>query len=282
MEQTATDIKRRLNTIVSEQQQLLTAFGEALTSGDAAKQGAAQKQLLRLSAEMQRLTDDLRYAKSESNAAATRPRARATGKTMREGVLDILDEIGVPLAPSTISEFSQATTGVEVPASRFASLRRDEERSARRDLNSRPAWVAPALNTTRLNAFPRLLTSSAWALERRLIGARSFRVNHLRTTLAFVERFERMQTANVSQVAAIESLLLRYARGIPGALTTGKATDPQKIRKIIAAELQALEADDLAERQHAATRLSRSADQHKIWGLPLLIEGGAQGGRAEA
>jgi hypothetical protein len=231
---------------------------------------------------MQRLTDDLRYAQNESRVAPARPRARASGKTMRELALDILDEIGVPLAPSTISEFSQATTGIEFAASRFASLRRDEERAARRDMNARPAWVVPALNTACLNPIPRLLTSSAWELERRLVGARSLRVIHLYTTLAFLQRFERLQATDASQVNAIESLLLRYARGIPGALATGEATDPKRIRKVIKAELDAIEAADVAERQQAAARLSRYGDQQRFWGLPTVIEGSAQGGRAGA
>jgi hypothetical protein len=279
---TATDLQRRLTKIVGQQQDLLTQFNQALLGGDTAQQAALQKQIHRLSAEMQRLTDDLRYAQNESRTAISRPRARVAGKAMREIVLDILDEVGVPLAPSTISEFAQATTGIDVPASRSASLRRDEERAARRDLNARPAWIVPALSTTRFHPIPRLLTSSAWELERRLIGARSLRVIHLRTTLAFLQRFELLQATNAPQVTAIESLLLRYARGVPGALATGQATDSAKIRKVINAELDALEGADLAERQQAAARLSRHSDQQKLWGLPTLIEGKAQGGMAGA
>lgn len=278
--ETVTDIQRRLTKIVGQQQQLLAQFNEALAAANTAQQAALQKQMLRLSAEMQRLTDDLRYAQGESPPAFPRARARTAGKTMRELVLDILDEIGAPLAPSTISEFAQATTGIELQASRFASLRRDEERAARRDLNARPAWVVPALSTSRLNPIPRLLTSSAWELERRLIGARSLRVIHLRTTLAFLQRFERLQATNAPQVVAIESLLLRYARGVPGALAVGQAPDPKEIRRIIAAELGAIEGSDLAERQQAAARLGRHSEQQKLWGLPTLIEGKAQGGRA--
>jgi hypothetical protein len=277
-----TEIQRRLTKIVGQQQDLLTQFNQALVGGDTAQQAALQKQIHRLSAEMQRLTDDLRYAQNESRTTLSRPRARVAGKAMREIVLDILDEVGVPLAPSTISEFAQATTGIDVPASRSASLRRDEERAARRDLNARPAWVVPALSTSRLNPIPRLLTSSAWELERRLIGARSLRVIHLRTTLAFLQRFELLHAANAPQVTAIESLLLRYARGVPGALATGQVTDSANIRKVIVTELDAIEAADLAERQQAAARLSRYSDQQKLWGLPTLIEGNANEGRAGA
>jgi hypothetical protein len=268
MMQNVTDLRRRLSKVVEQQQKLLTDFHGALAKTDTAEQAAIQKQL--------------RYAQSESRAAVTRPRARAAGKTMRELVLDMLDEVGVPLAPSTVSEFIHATTGIDLAASRFASLRRDEERAARRDMNARPAWVVPALNTARLNAIPRLLTSSAWELDRRLIGARSLRVIHLHTTLAFLQRFERLQATNAPQANAIESLVLRYARGVPGALATGQATDPEKIRKVTTAELEAIEAGDLVERQQAAARLSRYGDQQRLWGLPSVIEGNPQGGRAGA
>ncbi len=277
MSQTAADIKRRLSKVLAAQQAELSAFNTALTNGDHADHGAFQAKLQRLAAEMQRLTDDLRFAQSDS-AAPGKARGRSTGKTVREQVLDILDEVGVPLAPSTISEFAMATTGADVAASRFASMRRDEERAARRDPTARPAWVAPALGTARLTAIPRLLTSSAWQLERRLVGARSLRVNHLRTTLAFLDRFERLLAAAAPQAGQVEGLMLRYARGVPGAVFSGESSDPARVRNVIEGELAAIEADDREERQQAAAKLSRYGGQQQIWGLPAVIEGGPQSG----
>lgn len=280
MSQTVTDIQHRLTKIVEQQQTLLATFNTALLAGDFAEQGRVEPQLRKLSAELQRLSEDLRYAHADDRMASPRPRPRASGKTMREQVLDIADEVGIPLSPSTISEFSQATTGIEISASRFASLRRDEERAARRDPTSRPAWVAPALSTARLTPIPRLLTSTAWELERRLVGARSLRVNHLYATLAFVDRLERLQTGGAPQAGAVESLVLRYARGIPGAVASGQSLDPQKVRAVIQAELGAIEGDDLQERREAAARLRKYPEQQRLWGLPPVIEGGAQSGRS--
>lgn len=273
------DLKQRLGLVVERQQALLTAFNEALQAGDSVKQAAIEPQLRKLSSEMRRLTDERRYVQLVQNVAVPRMRSRATGKTGRELVLDALDEIGVPVSPSTISEFSQATTGVGIPATRFASLRRDEERAARRDFASRPAWVAPALSTARLTPLPRLFTSSAWETERRLVGARSARVNHLRATLAFLERFERLQSADPSQSSAIENLLIRFARGVPGAAPSGTSLEPQKIRAVVQGELQAIESDDLQERREAAARLTRYGDQQRLWGLPSVIEGRSQSER---
>lgn len=271
-------IRRRLETIVSRQQTLLGSFSSAIGAGDIANQGEIQKELSRLQAEMQRLTEELRYAEIEERPSSPRPKSRAPGKTMRELVLDIADEVGVPLAPSTISEFSQITTGVDVPVSRFASMRRDEERAARRDFHARPAWVAPAISTSRLTAIPRLLTSSAWVVEQRLIGARSLRVCHLRTTLAFLHRFERFREVKAPQTAAVESLMLRYARGVPGAVASGQNPKPEIIRKSVLAELEAIEPADIEERLHAASRLKRYGQQQQLWGLPPVIDGGEQSG----
>ncbi len=270
-------IKRRLEAIVSRQQELLADFNTAIGTGDFAKQGEIQKDLSRLFAEMQRLSEEQRYIELEERSSGPRPKSRAPGKTMRELVLDIVDEIGVPLAPSTISEFSQITTGVDVPVSRFASLRRDEERAARRDVHARPAWVAPAISTSRLTALPRLLTSSAWPVEQRLIGSRSLRVCHLRTTLAFIHRFERFREAKAPQTSAVESLMLRYARGVPGAVASGQEPDSDTIRKTVLAELDAIEAADVEERLQAASRLKRYGQQQQLWGLPPVIDGEQSG-----
>lgn len=273
------DLKQRLQQVVDRQQTVLATFNEALLAGDHKKQAATELQLRKLHGEMRRMSDELRYVQLEQNVATPRTRTRMTGKTVRELVLDAVDEIGVPVSPSTISEFSQATTGVGIPATRFASLRRDEERAARRDPASRAAWVVPALSTARLTALPRLFTSSAWEIERRLVGARSARVNHLRTTLAFLERFERLRAADASQASLMENLLVRFARGIPGAAPTGATVEGQRIRAVVQGELEVIEPDDLQERREAAARLAKYRDRELLWGLPLVIEGGSQGER---
>lgn len=273
------ELKQRLQAVVERQQRLLGEFGAALAAGDSAKQSEVEPQLRKLQADMKRLNDELRYVQLEQSVSAPRARTRITGKTVREVALDTIDEIGVPVSPSTISDFSQATTGIVVAATRFASLRRDEERAARRDLASRPAWVVPALSASGLTALPRLFTSSAWAIERRLVGARSARVNHLHTTLAFLDRLERLRTAK-ADVGAMQNLVARYARGVPGAMAAGVEIDAAHVRTVVQAELDAIEPEDLNERREAAARLAKRRDLDRLWGLPTVIEGGAQGERA--
>jgi hypothetical protein len=276
---TTDDAKRRLSKVIEQQQELLGELSRLLTTGDAAAQDNVQKRLQRLTAEHQRLAAELRFAELEGRDIPATPRARASGKTLREQTLDVLDEVGVPLSPTAIGEFSLATTGMPLQASRFASLRRDEERAARRDPASRPGWVVPALSTARLTPIPRLLASSAWEPDRRLIGARTLRVNHLRAVLAFVKRYRLLTGAGVPKAADFEMLLARHARGVPGAVRSGERLDPTQIESATTAELAVIEGEDIAERQRAAAKLSRYGIQQQLWGLPAVLDGGAPVGR---
>jgi hypothetical protein len=266
------EITKRLTKAIQEHQTALGAFSAALLSGDTAAQDDAQRRMRKWNAQVHRLSEDLRFVQLDTRVVSTAPRARVTGKTLREQILDVLDEFGVPATPTTVGEFSLATTGIELKASKFASVRRDDERAAKRDLNAKPAWIVPALSTSGLTAMPRLLTSSAWELERRLVGARSLRVIHLRTTLAFLQRLDLLNAAE-ADVSDLETLLWRYARGIPGAITSGMEPDPKQVRAAVETELTAIEGPDLAERQDAANRLRRYGPQQQLTGLLSVIEG---------
>lgn len=76
--------------------------------------------------------------------------------------------------------------------------------------------------------------------------------------------------------------MLRYARGVPGAVASGQEPAPEIIRKTALAELEAIEADDLQERREAAGRLKRYGPQQQLWGLPPVIEGSGQSGGMNA
>jgi hypothetical protein len=274
-------LKQRLTLVVDRQQKLLGEFTAAMIAGDHVRQAELQRDLNRFAAEMRRLTAEARYGQLQTSAANAVPRSRAreVGKTIRELVLDSVDEIGVPSSPATISEFSQIMTGASIDTGRFASLRRDEQKAALRDAASRPVWVAPAISSSRLTAMPRLFTSSAWPIERRIVGPRSARVDHLRATLAFLDRFERLQAAGAREADSMELLAVRFARGVPGAMSAGVKIDVQRVRDATLTELEAIEQEDIAERQAAAVRLQKFREQDRIWGLPI-IDGGAKGERA--
>lgn len=271
-------IARRLAKIVAEQRALLDSFDSALASGSLGDHRDLDGKLERLGAERRRLTAELRFV--DAHGEATRhARTRSGGRVVREQVLDTLDEIGVPAPPALISELALATADVDISPSRFSSLRRDEERAARRDAAARPAWIVPALNTATLTPMPRLLTSSAWPIERRLIGARSLRTGHLRTTLSLLDRAQHLAASNPVRATAVQSIMVRLARGVPGAVESGKPPSSEKIRTAVEHELQLIEQEDLAERLAAAARLRGYRDHQQLWGLPPVLDGGARPGK---
>jgi hypothetical protein len=278
MSQQADDLKARLSVLIKEQKSVLDRLGEVVSAGDSAAQDACNARLRKLTADVQRASHEIRYA--EATGERTITRNRLNPKTLREQALDVIDEIGVPAAPALIEEMAWILTGAKIASSRFASLRRDEERAARRDFTARPAWIAPALSTTHLTPFLRLLTSSAWPIERRLIGGRSARVNHLAATLAFADRLDRMVVVDAPQAQDMERLVARFARGVPGAIEPGARLDTEHLREVVGIELAAIEDLDRAERVEASARLRRHSLHQQTWGLPPLtvVDGGAKAG----
>lgn len=256
------------------QQDAYAQLTKALAAGDQAGRERAQTKIEELTADYQRLSDALRFSELEQREIAT-PRARKPGKPLRELALDALDDLGVPAPPALIADLTAALTGNRPSPSRFASLRRDEENAARRNLAARPAWIVPAISAAELTAIPRLLTSSTWALERRIIGSRSMRTDNLRIATSLANRLAQLREIGALEARNIEHLLFPFARSIPGANDTGEPIDPKRVTEAAQAELTILEETDLAERHAAAARLSSSGTFLKFWGHPVIFDIGA-------
>ncbi|MER9291495.1 hypothetical protein NKI71_14730 [Mesorhizobium sp. M0510] len=269
-------IAEKLARNAEKQQQAYAALAKSLAAAYSAGRERAQAKIAELTAEYQSLAEVLRFEELESREIAA-PRGRKPGKPLRELALDALEDLGVPAAPSLIADLTAALTGSRPSPSRFASLRRDDENAARRNIAARPAWIVPALNADQLTAIPRVLSSSAWSLERRIIGSRSMRTDHLRIALGLARRLAQLREAGAPEARNIERLLFPIARSIPGATETGQLVDPERVSDAARAELAVLEEADLAERREAAARLSSSSAQHRLWGRPILIDTAAAG-----
>lgn len=226
------------------------------------------------SAQQQRIVQELKLSELEKPERYGSFNARSGQRPIREVVLDILDELGVPVSPGTLSECGAVWSGMSIPAGRFASIRRDEHNAYRRDPLSRPVWLVPALNAFGFRAIPRLIASSVWEPERRLIGPRTLRVNHLKTVLALLRRLAALSQAGASENSErLSELLQRYARSVPGAVTNGGDLNPEQIRQAADAELVAIESLDFADRKSAAVELLKLRAYAQLWGLPAVIEG---------
>lgn len=264
-------IAEQLARNATRSQEAYAALTKALAAGDTVRREQAQAKIAELAAEYQRLSEALRFSELDAREIAT-PRGRKPGKPLRELALDALDDLGVPAAPALIANLTAALTGVRPSPSRFASLRRDEENAARRNIAARPAWVVPAISAQQLTAIPRLLSSSSWDLERRIVGARSIRTDNLRIAISLAGRLAHLREAGASKAEMVERLLFPIARSVPGAIDYGQPIDPARTIEAAQAELTLIEAPDLDERREAATKLAASGPQVRLWGRPVLID----------
>jgi hypothetical protein len=269
-------LKGRLAAVIKKQREALDTLGKLL--GDAGSSGTAisdaQSSVERIAAHYRRLSLELKMSELERTEHFGSYNSRSGQRPMREVVLDILDEIGVPCSPGTLSECAAVWAGIVLPTSRFASLRRDEQNAFGRDSQSRPAWLVPALNAYGFRAIPRSIASSVWEPERRLIGPRTLRVNHLRILRALLRRLVTLKHSSSSaQEERLTSLLQRYARSVPGAFVNGADINPGQVQQAAGSELDAIESLDLADRKTAALDLQKLPPHQQLWGLPAVIEG---------
>lgn len=270
MSNAPTDRVRANLTKVSEKHRAaLDAFERLVGNQNApfAELEAADSNVKKLAAERARLMDDLRLAQFEEPERFGPYRGRAGQRPIREVVLDITDELGVAVSPRIVSDYAAATIGMNIPATRFGSLRRDEERAYRRDPHARPAWVVPAISVAGLTAIPRLIASSAWEPERRLIGARTLRINHLKLLLALINKSVDADDRVKRTVAA---MIGRFATWLPA----GTKLDLEDVAAKVKTELKSIEPQDNEQRRTAARELRRLADVFQLWGRPGMLEGG--------
>jgi hypothetical protein len=264
-------IAEQLARNATRSQEAYAALSKALAAGDTARREKAQAKIAELAAEYQRLSEALRFSELQAREIAT-PRGRKPGKPLRELALDALDDLGVPAAPALIADLTAALTGVRPSPSRFASLRRDEEHAARRNIAARPAWVVPAISAQQLTAIPRLLSSSSWELECRIIGARSIRTDNLRIAISLSGRLANLRDAGAHEAKLVERLLFPFARSVPGAVVHGQPIDTARTIEAARVELAPIEAADMEERREAAAKLASAGPQVRLWGRPVLID----------
>lgn len=239
-----------------------------------------EKEQLRMSTEKHRLIAELRIISLVSPDLHRLSEKVPRQRPVREQVLEVLNEIKVPATPRTISEYARARYSLELSPARFASLRRDEQNSYKKNSASRSAWVVPAIRTDDFSAMPRIVANSAWEPERRLIGTRTLRVNHLYALLSLLESVPEVRE-NGFNFEKLTALIRDFASSVPGALERSSKCDFDRIEEAVKKELAWLEPLDLAERNEAAERLAGIPVVSQLWGRTelVLLKKAAGGGR---
>ncbi|MFB9966070.1 hypothetical protein [Sinosporangium siamense] len=263
-----------LDALETRINQLRRAIRDA--TGDAERTAELRAQLRRAERAWDALvdTDD---APAETHAPPSAPALRMGGAMLpaREHVHRVLMLLGVPAAPKLIVSVHEAFFVGELTAAKLSSLRRDEERSYRATPGSRPYYLCPALAYDLLSPMRALITVSTWALEQRIIGPLSPRVDYLSSAIRVAEAVQAVAgSSQTGPSPAALRLLWRFAASIPDAAPTGPAShehpvDPRQVMDAAGAELQVHIDTDRADRAAAARRAHRFTDAQQLFGAPL-------------
>jgi hypothetical protein len=210
----------------------------------------------------------LAEAKPSQPASGTRTERN---QSTRSVTVSALSELGVPMSPRAVAEYSWARFGTEIDHRALASLRRDEWRGWSSPRSTRAVYVVPALEGRRFLAVRGKVALSEWPLERRLIGPWSERVDHLAATIQLARHLKWLFDFEPNAAERLKELVMLYAATVPGAHNQAGLLDPLKIRDAAEAELSALGPKDKEWRADAADRARQILDEdQQVWGAPPL------------
>lgn len=195
--------------------------------------------------------------------AARQPLEMGVGKLpKRDAIVLALEKLGVASQPARVSALAQELFGIKVSTSQFASFRKADERSFRRNPRNR-TYLLPALSAVDLSGIAGTVTLSSWPLERRLIGGYSQRVDALQALReAHAAYRKNKDTAEAAVIRIIGREFPAVAKHAP---------DYDAMAKVAAAELKSLEPRDADERHAAAERAARLDRLSQLFGRPPLL-----------
>ncbi|MEV6421623.1 hypothetical protein [Streptomyces sp. NPDC051662] len=215
---------------------------------------------VRAACEQLRLAESAWYARigqpPRQSATAQLPPLRS-----KEQMRLTLAMIGAPAAPKDIRKVTLAFTGMDLPWSRLASVRRDEKRRYATSAGA-ASYICPALNADTFTPVRGLYALSDWPLERRLYTRTSARVD-------FLTMVTRLATHEQSATPPVRELLRRMADEITGATVNESTLTAAAVTRAAETELRTIVQDDRARRTAAARVARRDLDPvEQIFGAP--------------
>ncbi len=240
---------------------LRAAIRQALSTGD-------RPRVRHLKADLRALQDaweDAVEAETHEEAVTPAQRDGASILPLREQVHSALTLLAVPAAPKLIAQVYNACFGGDINSAKLTSLRRDEERSFRSAPFARPYYLCAALTADRLAPVRGLLAISTWALDRRIVGPLSPRVDFLIAAVSIAEHIDRLP--GIDRDAA--RLLWLFAENIPGAADGIGSAKPDTVIRAARAELLTHQPVDRSHREGAAARARKLGDADQLFGSHL-------------
>ena len=186
----------------------------------------------------------------------------------RDALVLALEKIGVASPPARVAAIVRALFGLVISTSQFASFRKGDERSYRRAARNR-VYLVPALSAADLSAMAGMVALSSWAIERRIIGGYSQRVDALRGILKAYSIYQDTKDSDSDAIIRI------IARELP---SIGQhAPNIDAMGKAAAEDLSEFAMRDEEERRAAATRISHLDLMTQRFGRgPLVLVGATE------
>jgi hypothetical protein len=230
--------------------QLRAEVRRAAIDGDRARARALRAELRQAEHAWEEALADIEERAVSTGVASAVLRQAGPLLPVREQVHQALTLLSVPAAPKLIVAVHDAFLGGRILGARLTSLRRDEERSFAAAPFARPYYICSALTADLLSAARGLLAVSTWAIERRVIGPLSPRVDFLTAAIAVAEHVAR--TPDPKPGAA--RLLWQFAANIPGAAQGFNTMKPAMVARAAEAELAIHRETDRSHREAAGER----------------------------
>jgi hypothetical protein len=243
------------------------AHDDAVSVADLVAQILAQKSVLeRLDRERDALIGQLRQTASDDHRAAR------TGPPVRAAVLESLAEFRWPQQAWFLQEYLWAKHQRQLDSRAVASLRRDERRAWQRAPGSRDAYIVPALKP---DGFPdpRWVTSSAWALDRRIVAShQTERLFDLYKIYSLAGRPGSVE-ASIRGPGPMDGLLAQHAKKIlqtepPPVSASADEINAwrERVREHAGNLIGEIRRDDEPHRKQLAYRLSDLPERDRLWG----------------
>jgi hypothetical protein len=261
---TKTDVPKK---IVAEIQKEITG---KQTLGDA----ELERNTERAKALLQWLNEERERRAVERVAQTAAPGSRAgppgqqadVGKLpKRDAIVLALETVGVASSPARIKALAIELFAVTVSTSQFASFRKADERSYRRNPRTR-TYILPALSAVDLGGLSGTVTLSTWPLERRILAGYSQRVDGLRALGAAYMAYRE------SKDPAAAAVMRVIGHEFP--IVSKYAPNYDAMAEVAGAEIERLGARDAEERGAAAERATHLDRLSQLFGRsPLLVVG---------
>ena len=235
-----------------------------------------------LKAERQRLRAKLAQIEAELDkapAAVCRAKQRyskATGRSVREMLLDCLSDIGLMAYSQQVAIYAKGRYDRHIASTRFSSLSRDEENAARKN-RTREVWLCHGLTFDRGEPIRRLWARSDWSLHERVVAPTTGRVLYLRMTARLAELAMRDE-AVAANTEILKYLAADNARDLGFPFKRGEFP-LDDWRENALRQLEPLEEEDREARTESAERLALELPPlAQLFGRPqkpVVLPGGA-------